>query len=456
MPDELRVETDELSELSRNIDRCYRNVCSSYKRDINSIKREMENIISRYSDYGSVVSSARGILSSLKEIEYKTESIEEHSQRLVTNTKQAATLYKESEYMSKGVLDKGRLSVGKTIKFPGSIGSSNISFKASNELGEKSQEWEEEFLLIGGNQAEKFARSESDIAYLEGGILYESIDGKIYKNGELVAEKDYKYIPHEVGGLRATDGNGTFARAYVENKTVYEQIGKQIYKNGVLIPEENYKYVPKEIGGIRDTIGKGSYVIVSQTYVEGDTIYQRIGGIIYKNGKKIAADDYKYIPQEIGGIREVEGNGDFAQGYKEGEHTYIRIGDIIYKNGKEVSKNDYKYVPQEIGGLRKSVGNGRYITNGLAEMIKNNSKNIESGTENTQEDTSLSYWEIPQQVRNRLPSQCAFIDRIMPYVEKVHKETGIPWQFLIAQWSIVNSLDTICNEKFVEINNYAC
>ena len=98
-----------------------------------------------------------------------------------------------------------------------------------------------------------------------------------------------------------------------------------------------------------------------------------------------------------------------------------------------MSKNDYKYVPQEIGGLRKSVGNGRYITNGLAEMIKNNSKNIESGTENTQEDTSLSYWEIPQQVRNRLPSQCAFIDRIMPYVEKVHKETGIPWQFLIAQ-----------------------
>ena len=29
MPDELRVETDELGQLSRNIDRCYRNVCSS-------------------------------------------------------------------------------------------------------------------------------------------------------------------------------------------------------------------------------------------------------------------------------------------------------------------------------------------------------------------------------------------------------------------------------------------
>ena len=409
MPDELRVETDELSELSRNIDRCYRNVCSSYKRDINSIKREMENIISRYSDYGSVVSSARGILSSLKDIEHKMGSVEEHSQRLVTNTKQAATLYKESEYMSKGVLDKGRLSVGKTIKFPGSIGSSNISFKASNELGEKSQEWEEEFLLIGGNQAEKFTRSESDIAYLEGGILYESIDGKIYKNGELVAEKDYKYIPHEVGGLRTTDGNGTFARAYVENKTVYEQIGKQIYKNGVLIPEENYKYVPKEIGGIRDTIGKGSYVIVSQTYVEGDTIYQRIGGIIYKNGKVITADDYKYIPVEIGGIREIEGNGNFAQGYKEGEYTYIKIGDIIYKNGKKVSKNDYKYVPQEIGGLRENVGGGNYITNELVDLVTSIGKEIGDTTLALEGEELADYW------REKLAEEAKYWVGKIPY-----------------------------------------
>ena len=288
MPDELRVETDELSELSRNIDRCYRNVCSSYKRDINSIKREMENIISRYSDYGSVVSSARGILSSLKDIEYKTESIEEHSQRLVTNTKQAAILYKESEYMSIGVLDKGRLNFGKTIKFSGSIDSSNSSFKVSNGLGEKSQEWEEKFQIIGNN-----------------------------------------HISHEVGDLCMIDGNGTF-----------------------------------------------------------------------------------------------------AQGYKEGEHTYIKIEDIIYKNGKEVSKDDYKYVPQEIGGLRKLVGNGSYITDGLSEIIICMQK--KTGLDKNKE-VSIEGWIISREVRNRLPDQCAFLDEIAPYVAKIQLETGIPWQVMAAQ-----------------------
>ena len=288
MPDELRVETDELGQLSRNIDRCYRNVCSSYKRDINSIKREMENIISRYSDYGSVVSSARGILSSLKDIEYKTESIEEHSQRLVTNTKQAAILYKESEYMSIGVLDKGRLNFGKTIKFSGSIDSSNSSFKVSNGLGEKSQEWEEKFQIIGNN-----------------------------------------HISHEVGDLCMIDGNGTF-----------------------------------------------------------------------------------------------------AQGYKEGEHTYIKIEDIIYKNGKEVSKDDYKYVPQEIGGLRKLVGNGSYITDGLSEIIICMQK--KTGLDKNKE-VSIEGWIISREVRNRLPDQCAFLDEIAPYVAKIQLETGIPWQVMAAQ-----------------------
>lgn len=311
MSDVIKVEADELSQLARNMDRCYRNVCSSYERDINSIRREMESLLNRYSDYGNVVSAARGILSSLKEIEYKTREIEEHSQRLVTNTKQAAALYKESEYISKSIIDKKNSGFGKPIKISGSISNSSGAFKIGNQL---------------------------ESTYLEGGILYENINGEIYKNGDLISEKDYKYIPHEVGGLRVVDGKGVLARSYVENKTVYEQIGTQIYKNGVLVPEEHYKYIPKEIGGLRDTIGRGSYVMVSQTYIEGDNIYQRIGGVIYKNGKEIAVDQYKYIPKEIGGIREIKGNGSFAQGYKEGEHIYIKIGDIIYKNGKEVKK----------------------------------------------------------------------------------------------------------------------
>ena len=287
MSDELKVETDELSQLSRNMDSCYRNVCSNYKRDINTIKREMENIISRYSDYGSVVSSAKGILSSLKDIEYKTGSMEEHSQRLVTNTKQAVALYKESEYISRSIIDKGTLSIGKPIRSSGSIGSS-ISFKESGQLGEKSQEWEEEFQIIGGNP-----------------------------------------IPYEAGGLRVTDGNGML-----------------------------------------------------------------------------------------------------AQGYMEGEHTYIKIGDVIYKNGKEVPKNDYKYVPQEIGGLRKVVGNGCYITDGLAKIIISMGKktNLDKNKE-----VSIEGWNIPSSVRNRLPDQCAFLDEIAPYVAKIQLETGIPWQVMAAQ-----------------------
>ena len=219
MPDILKVETDELNQLSKNMDRCYRDVCSSYKRDMNSIKREMENIISRYSEYGNVVRSAKGILSSLKDIEYKTGSMEEYSQRLVTNTKQAAILYKESEYMSKGALDKERLSFGKPIKFSGSIGGSNSSYKASNQLAEKSQEWEEESQIIGSN-----------------------------------------HISHEVGGLRMIGGNGTFAQGYKEGEHTYIKVEDIIYKNGKEVSKDDYKYVPQEIGGIRKLVGNGSYI----------------------------------------------------------------------------------------------------------------------------------------------------------------------------------------------------
>jgi len=38
--------------------------------------------------------------------------------------------------------------------------------------------------------------------YEEGGILYENIDGKIYKNGRLIPQQNYKYIPSAIGGTR--------------------------------------------------------------------------------------------------------------------------------------------------------------------------------------------------------------------------------------------------------------
>jgi hypothetical protein len=38
--------------------------------------------------------------------------------------------------------------------------------------------------------------------YVEGEHTYENINGKIYKNGRLVPEKDYKYIPTAIGGTR--------------------------------------------------------------------------------------------------------------------------------------------------------------------------------------------------------------------------------------------------------------
>ena len=44
--------------------------------------------------------------------------------------------------------------------------------------------------------------SSSNKIYVEGGITYEQRDGKIYKDGRLIPEKDYKYIPKQVGGLR--------------------------------------------------------------------------------------------------------------------------------------------------------------------------------------------------------------------------------------------------------------
>jgi hypothetical protein len=38
--------------------------------------------------------------------------------------------------------------------------------------------------------------------YVEGEHTYENINGKIYKNGRLIPEKDYKYIPTAIGGTR--------------------------------------------------------------------------------------------------------------------------------------------------------------------------------------------------------------------------------------------------------------
>lgn len=38
--------------------------------------------------------------------------------------------------------------------------------------------------------------------YEEGGILYENIDGRIYKNGRLIPQQSYKYIPSAIGGTR--------------------------------------------------------------------------------------------------------------------------------------------------------------------------------------------------------------------------------------------------------------
>lgn len=137
MADVLKVDTNELSQLARDIDRCYRNIYSNYKRDISSIRREVEHLIAKYSDYGSVVSSGRSILSSLRNIESKTESMESQSQRLVTNTKQAVNLYKQSESSAQGLINKESVRISGKVQAKEKISLSSTSIESQLSSGTK-------------------------------------------------------------------------------------------------------------------------------------------------------------------------------------------------------------------------------------------------------------------------------------------------------------------------------
>ncbi len=67
---------------------------------------------------------------------------------------------------------------------------------------------------------------------------------------------------------------------------------------------------------------------------------------------------------------------------------------------------------------------------GWSEKGKENDK----GTGKTEID-----WKVTDELRKKYPQQSAFIDKILPYVIKVYEDTGIPWQFLLAQVCIESS-----------------
>lgn len=96
---------------------------------------------------------------------------------------------------------------------------------------------------------------------IEGGHTYQNRDGQIYKNGVLVPESNYKYIPTAIGGTRGASTPApsptpttptTSGQKFVEGGITYESRDGNIYKNGVLVPESNYKYIPSQVGGTRE------------------------------------------------------------------------------------------------------------------------------------------------------------------------------------------------------------
>lgn len=75
-------------------------------------------------------------------------------------------------------------------------------------------------------------------------------------------------------GGSSSSGSSSSSKIYTEGGITYENKGGNIYKNGQLVPESNYKYIPTAIGGTRDgtpsSSGGGSSSI-------GGTL---IGGIV--------------------------------------------------------------------------------------------------------------------------------------------------------------------------------
>ena len=486
-----KINTEEINNLRNTIKSNMRSSIEEYKSKSKSINSRLESIIRSYSEYGDVTSKAREIIRDLDEIQREADQADKMYNKIVDGLKMVVSNVKEEERNSNSIIkdnreeintprlnqrevrgartsvsalnikstedDKLVLEQEEAIEIPlpdpiigvapEELVNKEVSSGTINTLESEAREGEIEILSkqapitgvnpqeLGVKNLEKFnnitpKRSEVDLSYIEGGNLYEKIGDKIYKNGVVVSEENYKYIPKEIGGIRLEAGRGTFTKAYAEGGNVYEKIGEVIYKNGVVVSEENYKYIPQEIGGLRAEKGQGNYVIGSQTYVEAGVVYQKIGEVIYKNGVVVSEENYKYIPKEIGGLRELEGNGDFAQGYKEGGNTYVKKGNVIYKNGKEIEGENYKYIPKEIGGLRETTGNGSYIINGIMESINISAQETDlEGIENV----GITGWVIPEDIRKARESQCKFLDEIAPYVAKIQEETGIPWQIMASQ-----------------------
>ncbi len=84
-------------------------------------------------------------------------------------------------------------------------------------------------------------------------------------------------------GSSSSKSSSSSSKTYTEGGITYENKGGNIYKNGTLVPESNYKYIPTAVGGTRDgtpsSSGGGSSSTKGGSLTGNVAIDMALGGV---------------------------------------------------------------------------------------------------------------------------------------------------------------------------------
>lgn len=136
--------------------------------------------------------------------------------------------------------------------------------------------------------------------------------------------------------------------------------------------------------------------IGSYTYSRDNT------GNVYKDGRLVAPENYKYVPQSFlsGGASGGTSGGTTSQ--KIGSYTYSKdASGNVYKDGRLVSPDNYKYIPQNFLGspapktdVLRGIGT---IMDAGANWLGNIAKTAGENMASAMQTQTVPYQEIPYQ-----------------------------------------------------------